>query len=88
MSEINFTADELLKAVRDSINQPMHNREIIYTHANIHTAIAAGQQFERERIINLLIDLKAIRRDAFGDLVAFNISGDEVIYLTGLEKEK
>jgi hypothetical protein len=47
-----------------------------------------GVKTERERIINLLIDLKAIRRDAFGDLVAFNISGDEVIYLPGLEKEK
>lgn len=48
----------------------------------------AGQANERERIIELLIDLKAIRRDAFGDIVAFNISGDEVIYLTGLEKEE
>ena len=47
-----------------------------------------GVKTERERIINLLIDLKAIRRDAFGDLVAFNISGDEVIYLNGLEKEE
>lgn len=57
--------------------------ETVYTQG-----FRAGQANERERIIELLIDLKAIRRDAFGDLVAFNISGDEVIYLTGLEKEE
>jgi hypothetical protein len=45
-------------------------------------------QQERERIIKLLIDLKAIRRDALGDLVCFDVSGTEVIYLPGLEKEK
>lgn len=44
---------------------------------------------ENERIINLLIELNAIRRDALGSLVAFNTHGTEVIYLPGLEtKEK
>jgi hypothetical protein len=42
---------------------------------------------ERERIIALLIDLDAIRRDALGSLVAFNTHGTEVIYLPGLEGE-
>jgi hypothetical protein len=42
---------------------------------------------ERERIIKLLIDLNAVRRDALGELVAFNTYGTEVIYLSGLEVE-
>jgi len=41
---------------------------------------------ERERIIELLTDLNAIRRDALGHLVAFNTDGTQVIYLEGLEK--
>ena len=40
---------------------------------------------ERERIIQLLIDLGAIRRDALGLLCAFNTEGTKVIYLPGLE---
>jgi hypothetical protein len=44
-----------------------------------------GVATENERIINLLIDLNAIRRDALGSLVAFNTYGDKVIYLPGLE---
>ena len=46
----------------------------------------AGIEFEQTRIIKLLIELNAIRRDALGYLVAFNTHGTEVIYLTGLEK--
>lgn len=45
-----------------------------------------AQANERNRIINLLIELNAIRRDALGYLVAFNTHGTEVIYLTGLEQ--
>ena len=48
-------------------------------------AFEKGQTAEQERIIKLLIDLNAIRRDALGDLVAFNTEGSEVIYLPGLE---
>jgi hypothetical protein len=47
--------------------------------------IAAAMEAERDRIINLLIDLGAIRRDALGLLCAFNTEGTEVIYLPGLE---
>ena len=42
---------------------------------------------ERARIIQLLTDLNAIRRDALGHLVAFNTDGIEVVYLTGLERK-
>lgn len=42
---------------------------------------------ERKRIIQLLMDLNAIRRDALGYLCAFNTYGTEVIYLPGLEGE-
>jgi len=48
----------------------------------------AGRVEERYRIIDLLIELGAIRRDALGDLVAFNTHGTEVIYLTGLEPNR
>jgi len=45
-----------------------------------------AKKAERERIIRLLTDLNAIRRDALGHFVAFNTDGTEVIYLEGLEK--
>jgi hypothetical protein len=48
---------------------------------------AQGMRKERERIIKLLIDLNAIRRDALGDLVAFDTYGEKVIYLPGLESK-
>ena len=46
-----------------------------------------GIAAEQDRIIKLLEDLGAIRRDALGDLVAFNTEGTEVIYLLGLENK-
>jgi hypothetical protein len=45
-----------------------------------------AKKAESERIIKLLTELGAIRRDALGHLVAFNTDGTEVIYLEGLEK--
>lgn len=47
------------------------------------TACAAYR--EQQRILSRLIELDAIRRDALGDLVAYNTHGTEVIYLTGIE---
>ena len=44
-------------------------------------------QDERDRIVKLLIDLNAIRRDALGHLVAFDTYGEKVIYLPGLESK-
>lgn len=49
--------------------------------------IEFGKREEQERIIKLLEELGAIRRDSFGHLVAFNTYGTEVIYLPGLEGE-
>jgi hypothetical protein len=46
-----------------------------------------GSSEERERIINLLINLNAIRRDVFGRLVAMDTNGEKCIYLTNLEGE-
>jgi hypothetical protein len=45
----------------------------------------AGVKFERERIINLLLDLNVIRRAEQDRLVAFDTNGEKVIYLTGFE---
>jgi hypothetical protein len=46
-----------------------------------------GINQERDRIIDLLIDLDVFRRDALGHLVAFNTDGTKVIYLEGLESK-
>jgi len=54
----------------------------------VTAAYRLGELKERKRIINLLIELDAIRRDALGYLVAFNTQGTEVIYLTGLENDE
>jgi hypothetical protein len=45
-----------------------------------------GAYEEQQRIINLLLDLKVVRRCAATDkLVAFDTDGEKVLYLTGLE---
>jgi hypothetical protein len=45
-----------------------------------------GKREEQERVINLLLELNAIRRCSATDkLVAFDTNGENVIYLTGLE---
>jgi len=59
------------------LNKPRNKRE--------ERVAKIARDEERERIIKLLIDLNAIRRDIFGHLVAFNTDGTEVVYLTGLE---
>lgn len=47
-----------------------------------------GREQEQQRIIDLLIDLNAVRRcAATNKLVAFNTDGNKVIYLTGVENE-
>jgi hypothetical protein len=46
----------------------------------------AGEDNERTRIINLLLDQNIIRRCAATDkLVAFNTHGTEVVYIKDLE---
>jgi hypothetical protein len=51
-------------------------------------AFDTGVIAERNRIINLLLELNAVRRCAVTDkLVAFDTDGKKVIYLTGVETE-
>ena len=48
-----------------------------------------GAYEEQQRIINLLLDLKVVRRCYATDkLVAFDTDGKNVLYLTGLEATK
>jgi hypothetical protein len=49
--------------------------------------LQAAADKEYNRVINKLLELNAIRRDALGYLVAFNTYGTKVIYLEGLERE-
>ena len=52
----------------------------------IERAYQNGRREEQKRIIDLLLDLNAVRRCAATDkLVAFDTQGENVIYLTGLE---
>lgn len=52
----------------------------------IERAYENGKREEQQRIIDLLVELKAVRRCAATDkLVAFDTNGENVIYLTGLE---
>ena len=48
----------------------------------------AAAEKERERIIQVLINQNAIRRDALGYLVCFDTNGENVIYIHGLEDDK
>ena len=50
-------------------------------------AIETNVMLERKKVIDLLISLNVVRRDALGHLVAFNTDGTEVVYLTGLENK-
>lgn len=50
-------------------------------------AIETNVMLERKKVIDLLLELNVVRRDALGHLVAFNTDGTEVVYLTGLENE-
>ena len=55
--------------------------------AGMMKAIETNVMLERKKVINLLLELNVVRRDALGHLVAFNTDGTEVVYLTGLENE-
>jgi hypothetical protein len=47
-----------------------------------------GKREEQQRIINLLLEINAVRRcGATNKLVAFDTNGENVIYLTGLETD-
>jgi hypothetical protein len=47
-----------------------------------------GSKAEQKRIINLLLDLNVVRRcGATNKLVSFDLNGEKVIYLPGIETE-
>lgn len=70
------------------IFKEFHNSEtFVMSRALLEDYKAKAAEEEREHIIKLLMDLNAIRRDALGELIAFNTYGTEVIYLEGLEKK-
>lgn len=48
-------------------------------------AAETATKAERDRIINLLVDLNVIRRDALGYWVAVNTDANGTVYLDGLE---
>jgi hypothetical protein len=73
------------QAILDHANETMLND---WREAGKEVGRKVGVVGEQKRIIDLLIELDAIRRCATtGSLVAFNTDGTKVIYLTGLEGE-
>lgn len=72
------------QAILDHANETMLND---WREAGKEVGRKVGVVTERQRIIDLLLELNVIRRDAIGHLVAFNTDGTEVVYLTGLENK-
>ena len=56
-----------------------HQRIRAYRLNDFMDVIAAAEKRERDRLIELLLDLDVIKRDALGYLVAFNTHGTKVI---------
>jgi hypothetical protein len=50
----DLTAEAIYDAVAKMIDSKPINNPYIYNHADIHVAIAAGREHERERILKLL----------------------------------
>jgi hypothetical protein len=89
MHELNPWEDELDFAIWATKKVPgdLPIGETVETTGDYVWEIAKeAAKTERKKIIKLLEVLNVIRRDALGDLVAFNTDGTEVIYLEGLEK--
>ena len=54
----------------------------------LQNKIQQGVKQERKRIIELLMELNAIRRcGATNQLISFDVNGENVIYLTGVEND-
>ena len=69
-----------------------NNANIVMTRTwfdeTLQNKIEQGVKQEQQRIIELLFELKAIRRcSATNKLVAFDIDGQKVIYLNGVEND-
>ena len=75
----------MLQTLIKKIMPKTYQRIRAYRLDDFMDVIAAAEKRERDRLIELLLDLDVIRRDALGHLVAFNTHGTEVIYLEGLE---
>jgi hypothetical protein len=62
--------------------------DMAYFYQQLADGRKAGQAEEQKRIIDLLLNLNAVRRcGATNKLVAFDTNGENVIYLTGLETD-
>ena len=54
----------------------------------LESKIVEGIRQERKRIIDLLMELNAVRRcGATNKLISFDVNGENVIYLTGVEND-
>ena len=73
------------QAILDHANETMLND---WREAGKEIGRKLGVVAERQRIIDLLLELNVIRRcAATGEWVAFNTEGTQVVYLTGLENK-
>jgi len=63
-----------------------NDKNLVMTRAYLDDIISLKVAQEQKRIINLLMDLNAVRRcAATNKLVSFDLQGQSVIYLPGVE---
>jgi thioredoxin-related protein len=63
-----------------------NDKNLVMTRAYLNDIISLKVAQEQKRIINLLMDLNAVRRcAATNKLVSFDLNGEKVIYLPGVE---
>ena len=63
-----------------------NDKNLVMTRAYFDDIVSLKVAQEQKRIINLLMDLNAVRRcAATNKLVSFDLNGEKVIYLPGVE---
>jgi hypothetical protein len=63
-----------------------NDKNLVMTRPFLEDVIRMKVALEQKRIIDLLMDLNAVRRcAATNKLVSFDLQGESVIYLTGVE---
>jgi hypothetical protein len=63
-----------------------NDKNLVMTRPFLEDVIKMKVALEQKRIIDLLMDLNAVRRcAATNKLVSFDLQGESVIYLTGVE---
>jgi hypothetical protein len=63
-----------------------NTKNLVMTRAYFEDIVSLKVAQEQKRIINLLMDLNAVRRcAATNKLVSFDLNGEKVIYLPGVE---